>query len=465
MNRLEEYQELMQELEVIPATSEQRLTGAVKRARSRRTSSRILRTAANAAAVFAVFVLLVNFSTPVAYACSKVPILKELAEAVTFSRSLTDAVDHEYVQPMDIYQEQGDISASVEYLIVDQKQVNVFFRLDSEVYSGLSADPQVLLEDGKRPASCSYGMNDFDAENGQLQSLTIDFIDGNVPDALIVGLNVYHNGNMAGGVEEIAPPANAEDEMFEEREWEDPEYIEKFQFLLKFDPAFTAAGKKIVVNQTIFIDDQEITFTDMEIYPSYLSVNVEESEGNSAWLQSLEFYVETDWGMKFDTITNGIKATGSAESPAMTSFRADSSYFYEADHLKIMITGAEWLDKDMEKVSVNLETGEASALPEGVEFYSAVQKSGGWLVEFKASHRKPNHFHQLFASEYYGLDGKRYEIMSWSSTYGEEYDENGDSLYFIESFPLKGYSESEVWLCPHYSRVWTAEEPIAVVVK
>ena len=70
---------------------------------------------------------------PVAYACSKVPGLRELAEAVTFSRSLTDAVNNQYVQPISLTQTQNGITASVDYLIVDQKQVNVFYRLTADV--------------------------------------------------------------------------------------------------------------------------------------------------------------------------------------------------------------------------------------------------------------------------------------------------------------------------------------------
>ena len=47
--------------------------------------------------------------------------------------------------------------------------------------------------------------------------------------------------------------------------------------------------------------------------------------------------------MRYDPVENGITATGMVDSPMMTSYRADSSYFYEAKHLNIVITGAEWL--------------------------------------------------------------------------------------------------------------------------
>ena len=59
-----------------------------------------------------------------------------------------DAVENEYVQPMYLSQTDDEITASVEYLIVDQKQVNVFFRLDSERFTNLSVHPEVLAEDG-----------------------------------------------------------------------------------------------------------------------------------------------------------------------------------------------------------------------------------------------------------------------------------------------------------------------------
>ena len=124
MNRKLEYQELLQELDKTVPELEFTLERAYAKKRRRNC---IIRPLASIAATFALFVVLVNFCTPVAYACSKVPFLRNLAEAVTFSRSLSDAVENEYVQPMYLTQTVGDITASVEYLIVDQKQVNVFF--------------------------------------------------------------------------------------------------------------------------------------------------------------------------------------------------------------------------------------------------------------------------------------------------------------------------------------------------
>ena len=125
MNRKEEFEAMIEEINQPAPGLEATLDRAYKKKR-KRTAKMIVRPVAGLAACFAVFVLLVNFCTPVAYACSQIPVLRELAAAVTFSRSLTDAVENEYVQTMDLSQTQNDITAEVAYLIVDQKQVHVF---------------------------------------------------------------------------------------------------------------------------------------------------------------------------------------------------------------------------------------------------------------------------------------------------------------------------------------------------
>ena len=45
---------------------------------------------------FSAFVLMINFLPSFAYACGKVPLLKELAKAVAWSQSLSAAVENDY---------------------------------------------------------------------------------------------------------------------------------------------------------------------------------------------------------------------------------------------------------------------------------------------------------------------------------------------------------------------------------
>ena len=458
MNRKNEFEAMIEELNQPAPGLDTTVDRAFKKKR-KRTTQMIVRPLAGLAACFAVFVLLVNFCAPVAYACSQVPVLRELAAAVTFSRSLTDAVENEYVQPMDLSQTDNDITAEVAYLIVDQKQVNVFYRLDSNNYETLDADPEVRnAEGGHLP--CGYSSTGFGAENGELRCLSIDFVDDNVPDSLRIKLDVYTNGIRH---ENVAPEQSVDD-IYSDDPYEEPDYLAHFDFLLEFDPKFTATGKVFPVNQTVILEGQAITITDIEVYPTHMRVDIAESADNTAWLKRLDFYIETDWGMKFDPVSNGITATGSTESPSMVSYRADSTYFYEADHLKLVITGAQWLRKDMETTYINLITGEHGELPEGAEFESARKVGNEWVVKFRAKFIEDNAMYQLFGNKFYDADGNEYEINQWSSTYGD-FDEDGNATFFYDEFPLKKFTGYEVWLAPHYSHNWVAEDLIVITIQ
>ena len=118
MNRNEEYLSLMKELE----ENTPDLRDSVQRARKRRSKVTFLyRPMSALAACFAVFVMLVNFSASVAQAVYEVPVLGDLAKAVTFSRSLSDAAKNEYVQHTDLCHENNGVMAKIEYVIADQK--------------------------------------------------------------------------------------------------------------------------------------------------------------------------------------------------------------------------------------------------------------------------------------------------------------------------------------------------------
>lgn len=458
MNRMEEYTALQADLEQsVPALEE---TLARAKTRLRRRNRRIYKAAGSFFAGFALFVVLVNFCTPVAYACSKVPGLRELAQAVTFSRSLTDAVKNEYVQPISLTQTQNGITASVEYLIVDQKQVNVFYRLTAEGYQTLDSQVDFYQVNGERFPSSTAGPNDYDVPIGQLQSYTLELLEGEVPGQMQFDIGVFTRDK---GYNVPPEPVDVEDGLFRPSHWE-PTELAYFTFLLEFDPTFTAKAKVYPVNQTVELEGKQVTIQQVEVYPTHLRVLVEDHPENTAKLQRLFFYIETDWGMKFETESNGTVSFRLGDSN-VTTYRADSTYFYKANRLRLVITGAEWLNRDMETTYVNLVTGETGPLPEGVSFVAAEKKEDGWLVTFKAKERREAYSHQLFEMVFLDARGEEHQIWSWS--HGIRYPlpkEELENCFGLE-LPLVDYYEDEVWLKPHYSHLWAAESELVVTIQ
>jgi len=448
MNRMEEYKRVLEDLERVPESD------PVGNARRRHRKVRSLyRPLVAAAAVFLVFFGMINLSPTVSATFQNVPVLKELVQILTFNPSLRLAVEHDYVQIMDLQQQDQDITARIEYLIVDQKQINIFFRLSSDTHESLSATPEILTADGHYLlAGVSYG-GVFE-EQDELRQITVDFVEDTVPEQLRLKLDVYANAAMFAEA-----PVESEDL------WDIPEErngLATFDFLLKFDPLFTAQGRIVDVNQKIEIDGQQITVTDMEIYPTHIRINVKEAETNSAWLTSLRFYLELDDGRRIEKVSNGISATGSTDTPSMVSYRAESSFFYHADSIRLIVTGADFLNKAEEKLHVNLKELTCDPLPEHVSLHSVKKGNGSTLLTFLIKEDGLDHV-QLLSHSYWSPSGTEYHINRYTSTM--LYDEDtGEQLegYQEEGYYLDGYLQDEVWVKLNYSSVWTPQSPVVV---
>ncbi len=452
MNRNNEFEAMIEELSKTAPGLETSLDRAYRKKR-KKNAKIIIRPLGGLAACFAIFVLLVNFCAPVSYACSQIPVLCQLAKAVTFSRSLTDAVENEYVQPIGIKQTKNDVTAEIVYLIVDQKQVNIFYRLNSEKYAQLTADPDIHCDDSDTDF-CVFSKS-FGQENGELLSVTVDFTQRNVPDKLQCTLKVYsYYGDYS---QESVNDIHSEDTPFA------PDYLAEMEFTLAFDPKFTASGKVFPVNQTAILEGQAITVTNIAVYPTHMRVEIAESSDNTAWLKDLDFYIETDKGMIFNPVSSGITATGSVDSPSMVSYRADSTYFYEAEQLKLVIIGAKWLRKDMGTTYLNLVTGKHGKLPDGTKFDSARRNGSEWVIRFRADREEDGSMQRLFGDIFLDFEGKEYVSNQWRCILGDS-DAKGNITYYYDEIPLKNYPYDEVWLNPQYSHYWKAEEAVVITV-
>ena len=456
MSRNEEYKNLLAELESVPAELEYTVEKSVKRKTALQKKRRAWGISCGSiAACFTAFVLLVNLSVPFARACGSIPVLRELAKAVAWSPSLSAAVENQYVQPIGQSQTVNGITATIEYVIVDQKQLNIFFTLNAPGYDNLNAEmPRYEPEQ-----VCSTIGSSWDQPPGTLLHYTLDYGDHNVPDSFTMtfGVTTYVEPDWSEGPTE-APVRSYEDEMLEPVEAEEPDYLAEFTFALAFDPQFTAKGELIPVNRTFDMDGQSLTVTEVEVYPTHVRVNVADDPSNTAWLKSLAFYLENEDGERFEPISNGVSATGDEDSPAYVSFRLESPYFAHSEHLILHITGVEWLDKDMETVRVDLAHRTAERLPEGVIFQSAEKRDGGWLLTFRVQQREENHSYQVWYATFYDEAGNQYEANRRGTT-------TDGSGYFEEMLPLPGYQEDVVWLQPTYSRTTAETIPVTIPIK
>ena len=482
MNRMDEYTALLAELEQTPKELDHTVNKALNRKNALQKKRRFFGTSLGGlAACFAAFVLLVNLSTPFARACGRIPLLADLAKAVSWSPSLSAAVENDYVQPLRLSQSQNGITARVEYLIVDRKQVDVFFSVQSDDYAHLDLDHPTLTVPGEQEGYAS-SFSSYGIENGDLMELRIDFMNRDVPDSLTMTFGVYDNKHL---YENQKPPAQSNvadygDELLSDNSEEQRDILATFTFELEFDPAFTAKGTVINVGETFRLDGQSVTLTEAELYPTHLRLNFDYDPANTAWLTELNFYLENEHGERFDGIVNGISATGNPDNPSTDSVWLDSPYFSQGEHLTLHVTGAAWIDKGQERVKVDLANGVMEKPPQGVRLEWAEKRDTGWLVSFSSTYRWGGKTgYQIWAGRFYDAGGTAYDINQISMTNapmilgtlsGEEADaydtaakEAAEEGRYFETFGLKDYTEDCVWLEPRWTRI--TDSTAQVVIK
>ncbi len=462
MNRIDEYNELLNQLEKIPAQLDSTIQSAInKGGKARRIRRFVIMPLSSATLFFVTFVIMVNVSATFAIACGKIPIISELAKAVAFSPSLATAVENDYVQLINLEQTQNEITMRVEYVIVDQKQLNIFYTLNSEVYFKMSSSPQIKSIIGEPLEGYKLSTGVSDVPNGEMRQITADFVDVDMPNGLVLNCNVHDNGGntQIKPVNEAPAPTSAPGDFLTKEVFEQPQYIAEFSFALNFDQNFTTQGENITLNKEFILDGQKLVLTSAEIYPSHIRINLNDDETNTAWLQSLSFYIENENGEKFESIKNGVSATGKENSKMMAAYRLESSFFSESKSLTLYITDVVWLEKENNKAFVNLANKKTENMPEGVALEAAERNGNNWILTFTAKYKEKGMMYQLFESKYYDEAENVYEYKSSSSMS----DDNKE--VFRHMFALTNYPHDTVYLQLSYTSTVRLSEPVEIKIK
>ncbi|MBS6532576.1 MAG: DUF4179 domain-containing protein [Oscillospiraceae bacterium] len=411
MDRKQEYDALMQELRHTPPALEGTLDRALARRQARRRRLRPLHSLAAAAAVF---VLLVNVSTPFAQACAQIPVLGWLAQAVCFSHSLSSAVEHDWVQKVDQTQRDSGYTLTLENLIVDQKQVHLFYTL---AWEDPACEYAMVLVDGDclspRPSILS------DSVNGPQDAghIVLDYREEQVPDRLDLNLTVRPNGD--------GSPAA------------------RFRFQVTLDPALTAAGQIRPVEQWVELDGQQIYVDRLEIYPTHARLLLEDHPDNTARLTSLLCHLEDETGRRYER-EGGLSGFSDPDTGSLTQLRLASPYFQQPERLTLRITGAAWQEPDKAEVTVDLDSGTAAGLPEEIRLTRVDEEAGRTVLCFQYP-APPALLPQRFSWSCQSPEGE------WQVTEGGSGTDQDTGLE-TEDLHLIGYPWDQVTLTLNWTR-------------
>lgn len=439
MNRLEEYNALMQELEETPARLNFTVARAKARSKKQKTRRFIGAPLSSLAAVCAVFVLLVNVSAPFAMACSNVPILKDLVDTLCFNPSLIAAVENDWVQPIGQTERDGEYAMSVEYLIVDQKQLNVFYRLEGggeiDPEDHYMLRPEFLDAQGERVKASI--LTDGSRIDGELYRITVDFTSSEDTMPGQLRLECTLNG------------------VWDDSERKElDESVASFAFDLSFDPKFTAQATVLELNRWLELDGQRVLLKTVEIYPTHMRIEMEDDPDNTAWLRHLNLSVEGENGESFGGISNGISATGSPDSPFMAGFRLESSFFSDSAGLTLCISGTQWLEKEKQWAFVDLTSGETAGLPEDGTLQKVERDGGKLTMTFRFTDAED---YSQKLTGWRAPDGTEGSFNAWS---GRTYDEAEG--YHENYVQVEDYTWDTIELELDHSQTCTYDEMIRI---
>ena len=448
MNRNEEWAALMSGLPDPPPA----LSDTVARARhrkARRFRGKLVGIpAASLAGVAAAFVLMVNLSLPFALAAGSVPGLKNLVAAVAFSPSLKAAVLNDYYRVSGQTQTQNGVTVSIQYLIADQNQVDVFYTAQTEDGRYLEVRPDLMQEDGVTPLH-GYGATYAGPgeTEGSLRHFSFLFVDIPVPDTLHLSCTVRsYEKNPAEAPVEI--PEGMDDQPLLQKE--------EFLFHLPLNQEDIQTGETMEVGKDFTLDGQQITLDTVEINPTRAIINLIDHPDNTAWLKSLHFYLEDEEGNRYEP-EGGITALGS-DTPFFPTYFLESSYFQEAEHMNLVITGANWLDKDVQWLN-GLKVGETYTDLPAKDFVSLEITRDGADILITLVTNQPSGFPHGPALTFSYRDGSGNEILLPSGEFSD-LDHSSEERYRIEN-----YSDDTIDLEVGTSR-WTAlDEPVVVPIR
>lgn len=417
MTRQQEYHALLEELQTVPPT----LAGTAKRAKARAARRRFGVSLGSLAAVAAAFVIVVNAMPTFALACGSVPILRELAAAVAFSPSLSEAVRHDYVQYVGKSQTVNGVTVTLETVIADQQQLIGFYRTDLPAETSATCD---LLGEGI-PAYSTTSSYSGDA----LRSFTV-LLDGALPETFTLSLQLT--------------ASDAEQERFE---------VEgSFDFPLYLDPEKTSASVRVEVGKEAVLDGQTLRVEQVVFTPTRTALYLTANPANTASLEALTFHFTAPDGTVYSAVDGNVSAMGTPGEAGFYTYYCQSLFFLEDPAaLTLVLEDALWCAKDAAPITVDLNDGSyAGALPAGVTALWVEKNRGTPVVMVETT------ISQMPFTSYLGEKGVESLLLLGGVS---QIDEADVRRY---EYVLEGYEGDAIALIPDYTQETVLDPPLEI---
>lgn len=366
------------------------------------------------AACLLIAALLVPIRVSPAYAAlvSKIPGLEYIVRLINYDRGLVSAVQNNFVQHINLSDEHEGVVFTVKDIIIDESRMVMFYSLvDKGKHKPIDiSEFRFFGPDGTGLAVCSTwdGLIGQETHLGQGVDGKVELSCGKdtvLPSQIIVKARL-REALLQDSAEREPSPNNSEPGTNPEKgKLLEPTWQVAIPVNRKM---YQDLKDEYVLNHTVTVEGQKLTFTKVTIYPTRISIDVEFDPANTKKI----FYFDDlclvdEKGNKVAGIINGI--SGSQLDGTHQTLYFQSNYFDKPREIYLEGHSIRALDKALLDVKVDLINKKAvGQLPDRLTLVDVKQSPGEWEIDWKLKVDPPDQSrgYSLFDSLYNDVDGR-----------------------------------------------------------
>ncbi|WP_313341483.1 DUF4179 domain-containing protein [Sedimentibacter sp.] len=362
----------------------------------------------SAIAASILFIILINTNIAFANAVAELPVIGKLAEYVKLDKSLSKAIENEYVQEINLVAWDGSNRLFLPYVIADEKKLILFFHMPDEFKRQSNQWVNIFLknmknsETGEKVDGYGYstsGLSPDEKNNYGFIMQDYHFEEDKLPKSLDIEVEVKIE-NMLGSYEAhiSETPYNKTNSTIET--------IGTYSFHIELEDFAEPIIYEINETHTIF--GQKIIVKNMKVYPTGTEVNFSFPVDNSGIIKGLELEVLQDDYKLLKGNGNGFSATYDIENNKMSVY-IESNYFDKPKKQELLINGVRLLNKNEEYITVDIDNKTITPNIEGMILKQVIKKSGYATLVFSTEILDDDNF-GMFSSEYKDAAGNAYRL-------------------------------------------------------
>ncbi|TWH56839.1 uncharacterized protein DUF4179 [Desulfitobacterium sp. LBE] len=424
---------------------EERLENRIGLNKRKKRRKRAIYSSLSTVAAALVFVFLVNTNGAFAQTLSRLPVIGQLIEYIQFDKSLSRAIENEYIQEVDLTAWDGDKGLGLPYVLADAKNLVLFFQLPDDFELAADEWAHIYLKEmregrtGEKLEGFAYTTSSLSPEGREENHGFImqryHFSEGELPEQ--ISFDVLLELENLPREKSEAPVGEFAEDAYEHQMQE----IGSFTFEVKFNEFAEPIVSEF--HEQLSIRGQSITLEEMRVYPTGTEVSFAFADENTSWVKGLDLTVAEE-GESVLRGSQGISAIYKEDYSGMTVF-IESDYFDKPKEQELWIRGLRLLDKEEEFITVDLEKKTITPAIEGMELKEVIKGEEKANLVFATKVMGEEAF-GAFAFDYQDEQGNTYSLKnmgtsssqnSWMETHiTVDYPESGRIILQRVSSPL-----------------------------